>query len=120
MFWFFFFFFQAEDGIRDLTVTGVQTCALPISWSAAPVMPWAPPTTVTRPRSPLCIVGVSFGSRAPAHPSVTSRGHTGSAGGGPVSTPPTFPPPPPARRVPPAGPPHRPHHSPRTGPPTSP
>src|SRR6185312_16883765 len=30
-----FFFFQAEDGIRDLIVTGVQTCALPIS----------PPTT---------------------------------------------------------------------------
>src|SRR2546430_16713683 len=29
-----FFFFQAEDGIRDLTVTGVQTCALPI---------WLPP-----------------------------------------------------------------------------
>src|SRR5256886_5905804 len=28
-----FFFFQAEDGIRDLTVTGVQTCALPISRS---------------------------------------------------------------------------------------
>src|SRR5215204_6652610 len=27
-----FFFFQAEDGIRDLCVTGVQTCALPI-WS---------------------------------------------------------------------------------------
>src|SRR5574340_299500 len=27
---FFFFFFQAEDGIRDLLVTGVQTCALPI------------------------------------------------------------------------------------------
>src|SRR2546427_7229247 len=27
---FVFFFFQAEDGIRDLTVTGVQTCALPI------------------------------------------------------------------------------------------
>src|SRR5689334_24338351 len=26
----FFFFFQAEDGIRDGTVTGVQTCALPI------------------------------------------------------------------------------------------
>src|SRR6266542_4322470 len=41
----FFFFFQAEDGIRDATVTGVQTCALPICreapgrvyrcWSAA-------------------------------------------------------------------------------------
>src|SRR5690606_39526853 len=27
-----FFFFQAEDGIRDFHVTGVQTCALPISW----------------------------------------------------------------------------------------
>src|SRR5256884_9230195 len=29
--WFLFFFFQAEDGIRDVAVTGVQTCALPIS-----------------------------------------------------------------------------------------
>ena len=27
-----FFFFQAEDGIRDIGVTGVQTCALPISF----------------------------------------------------------------------------------------
>src|SRR5205085_6493485 len=36
---FFFFFFQAEDGIRDLTVTGVQTCALPISCR------WILPTT---------------------------------------------------------------------------
>src|SRR5579871_3301898 len=35
----FFFFFQAEDGIRDLYVTGVQTCALPISSSVAP--PWS-------------------------------------------------------------------------------
>src|SRR2546430_4851860 len=34
----FFFFFQAEDGIRDLTVTGVQTCALPI-WNPAPAPP---------------------------------------------------------------------------------
>src|SRR5215203_7063438 len=32
---YFFFFFQAEDGIRDIGVTGVQTCALPISPSAA-------------------------------------------------------------------------------------
>src|SRR2546430_12741958 len=38
---FIFFFFQAEDGIRDLTVTGVQTCALPISSSI--------PTTGSRP-----------------------------------------------------------------------
>src|SRR5439155_12454913 len=34
---FFFFFFQAEDGIRDGHVTGVQTCALPIS-----VVAWGP------------------------------------------------------------------------------
>src|SRR5258707_11022269 len=32
-FLFFFFFFQAEDGIRDIGVTGVQTCALPISFA---------------------------------------------------------------------------------------
>src|SRR2546429_2287798 len=31
----FFFFFQAEDGIRDVAVTGVQTCALPIYVPAA-------------------------------------------------------------------------------------
>src|SRR2546430_9499838 len=39
-----FFFFQAEDGIRDLTVTGVQTCALPISAFAGIVR--APMTSV--------------------------------------------------------------------------
>src|SRR5689334_24598170 len=44
---YFFFFFQAEDGIRDGTVTGVQTCALPISERAgargrsAPSSPWS-------------------------------------------------------------------------------
>src|SRR2546426_10812569 len=32
----FFFFFQAEDGIRDYKVTGVQTCALPIYPKAQP------------------------------------------------------------------------------------
>src|SRR5206468_6838661 len=38
-----FFFFQAEDGIRDLIVTGVQTCALPIfGWRRVPVDPAAP------------------------------------------------------------------------------
>src|SRR3989442_10398483 len=35
------FFFQAEDGIRDADVTGVQTCALPISLPALNVMPLA-------------------------------------------------------------------------------
>src|SRR6266403_3725930 len=38
---FFFFFFQAEDGIRDLYVTGVQTCALPISPEDVTPSPWA-------------------------------------------------------------------------------
>src|SRR5574340_1473472 len=48
---FFFFFFQAEDGIRDLLVTGVQTCALPISRgcsrAAAPVCGFSRGTTAT-------------------------------------------------------------------------
>src|SRR5882757_10566477 len=37
---FIFFFFQAEDGIRDIGVTGVQTCALPI-WPCAGIAPRA-------------------------------------------------------------------------------
>src|SRR5256885_2902967 len=41
-----FFFFQAEDGIRDYKVTGVQTCALPISFITAV---W--PSTDVRSRS---------------------------------------------------------------------
>src|SRR5689334_24537283 len=39
-FFFFFFFFQAEDGIRDGTVTGVQTCALPIFASKWQFLPY--------------------------------------------------------------------------------
>src|SRR5205823_11969515 len=35
----FIFFFQAEDGIRDKLVTGVQTCALPISRSCMILLP---------------------------------------------------------------------------------
>src|SRR2546430_7579282 len=35
------FFFQAEDGIRDLTVTGVQTCALPIFISKPALVAWS-------------------------------------------------------------------------------
>src|SRR5438105_7610145 len=41
-----FFFFQAEDGIRDPLVTGVQTCALPISTSATGFMEMAVPHAV--------------------------------------------------------------------------
>src|SRR5207247_5049052 len=62
-----FFFFQAEDGIRDPLVTGVQTCALPISAKSksaacAPLPPAAapsqagdnaaPPARTTRPTAP--------------------------------------------------------------------
>src|SRR5256885_6189273 len=59
----FFFFFQAEDGIRDYKVTGVQTCALPISSPA-------PPRASLRPRSP----GGPRGSR----PRAPDRGPPGS------------------------------------------
>ena len=38
------FFFQAEDGIRDLTVTGVQTCALPIYTPRYQKRPPPPPS----------------------------------------------------------------------------
>src|SRR2546421_5739289 len=44
-----FFFFQAEDGIRDLIVTGVQTCALPISPLA--IAPIAVAAAVARSRA---------------------------------------------------------------------
>src|SRR5690606_41173239 len=36
-----YFFFQAEDGIRDFHVTGVQTCALPISYKDQMLTRWA-------------------------------------------------------------------------------
>src|SRR5436309_10849126 len=44
----FFFFFQAEDGIRDFHVTGVQTCALPISGLLVAIEPdfWVPATMI--------------------------------------------------------------------------
>src|SRR5207245_6014543 len=52
-----FLFFQAEDGIRDATVTGVQTCALPISeW-------WRADCATRAPRSP-AVRRSAAGSRA--------------------------------------------------------
>src|SRR5205823_11571631 len=42
----FFFFFQAEDGIRDKLVTGVQTCALPIFWRSSST--WSSASIVSR------------------------------------------------------------------------
>src|SRR3989454_5645024 len=71
LFIFFFFFFQAEDGIRDYKVTGVQTCALPIS-CAVPLVALGPhsgksywgrtrPTTQRRKRSVLLPSGRCVG-----------------------------------------------------------
>src|SRR5438094_10524844 len=53
------FFFQAEDGIRDRTVTGVQTCALPISPTVTVEPPSPPPGSSTaygRPATVTCTV----------------------------------------------------------------
>src|SRR5256885_7840183 len=54
----FLFFFQAEDGIRDYKVTGVQTCALPISYAptatARPSVLWIPRLTSSGSSSPPC------------------------------------------------------------------
>src|SRR5207244_5994616 len=51
----FFFFFQAEDGIRDDLVTGVQTCALPICKRppGAPAAAYLPSAVMARSCSPL-------------------------------------------------------------------
>src|SRR3989441_13349147 len=55
-----FFFFQAEDGIRDKLVTGVQTCALPISVPDLQNGVRQPAITATR--RPLA-TGITFSSR---------------------------------------------------------
>src|SRR5438132_14193423 len=80
-----YFFFQAEDGIRDHCVTGVQTCALPISsacWSMgigdsppprgsrtprSPAPPPSPPTSRARMRSEERRVGKECRSRGGAY-----------------------------------------------------
>src|SRR2546430_6252923 len=53
-----FFFFQAEDGIRDLTVTGVQTCALPILIRMS-LRRGSSAAAVKRPRSPISTQGAA-------------------------------------------------------------
>src|SRR5207244_7258488 len=58
----FFFFFQAEDGIRDDLVTGVQTCALPIS-SASPS--WLSPAAPRRRTTTTCSLRGRRGSSRP-------------------------------------------------------
>src|SRR5256885_11823128 len=60
----FFFFFQAEDGIRDYKVTGVQTCALPI-WAIA--IPTARATSSSSSR---------WGSQSPSSSGGAGRGRS--------------------------------------------
>src|SRR5207302_3883185 len=61
-----FFFFQAEDGIRDFHVTGVQTCALPIFWM-----------TIARPsRSDILSRGATMCCRAVPSVPTTSGGRS--------------------------------------------
>src|SRR5690606_5182766 len=106
-----FFFFQAEDGIRDFHVTGVQTCALPISrFAAEPGSTKKPPgrtteTADTRKEEARCRA-VRRGSRAswqkrypctrrPRYPLAASRRQGVSVWDGPPGAVPW-----PVRRVP--------------------
>src|SRR2546422_4615248 len=113
------FFFQAEDGIRDVAVTGVQTCALPISscsstrrpfsrvaastrspdWAAAPPAARTRRTRATR-NARIVLPSVSSGfyaalGRAPPPPPPSPPGRGGRVAGGPRPAPPSAPPPPP-------------------------
>src|SRR5260370_22252195 len=58
---YFFFFFQAEDGIRDSSVTGVQTCALPISSPVTLPLPLKNPKI----SSVSVLTGTSFATGSP-------------------------------------------------------
>src|SRR3989449_8384932 len=59
---YFFFFFQAEDGIRDVAVTGVQTCALPILSVAPPGL--LPSATVMVPLTPVATLPRASSARS--------------------------------------------------------
>src|SRR3989441_1466128 len=77
----FFFFFQAEDGIRDKLVTGVQTCALPISVAAPPRSLWrsglegAPGGGRTRDSQ---ASGLCWGVHLRPHPHTATQGQPGT------------------------------------------
>src|SRR5206468_9116455 len=71
------FFIQAEDGIRDLIVTGVQTCALPISDGECPFLANSldvdranllPATNGHSPSAPLALAATTAWGRASAYP----------------------------------------------------
>src|SRR5437868_12947166 len=75
----FFFFFQAEDGIRDRNVTGVQTCALPISTQTPPPTPQRAVPAGHRP-------GVAVPTLPPAPPAPPLPHSAGPRRGAPASS----------------------------------
>src|SRR5256885_8028138 len=66
-----FFFFQAEDGIRDYKVTGVQTCALPISLPSKTTLSAAPATPAAGANDAITITVASGSSSSTATPTGT-------------------------------------------------
>src|SRR2546429_4128315 len=86
-----FFFFQAEDGIRDVAVTGVQTCALPISSRRGAPAAGRPRVRAGRARRAAAPDSAVRPQRCAARPraSLPPRAPFGSAarGGGPPSPP---------------------------------
>src|SRR5215813_781767 len=74
--WFWFFFFQAEDGIRAADVTGVQTCALPI----CPAVRFGPPRDA-RPLAGSAGEPLGLPARAGAHPDGPNPAGTGPGAG---------------------------------------
>src|SRR5690349_21978942 len=79
-----FFFFQAEDGIRDLYVTGVQTCALPISSArraSARAAPASRRSTSSRPPPPAGTPSAPPGSSSPTRSSRSEERRVGKGGG---------------------------------------
>src|SRR5205085_7850861 len=77
------FFFQAEDGIRDLTVTGVQTCALPIlTMSSADYLEeWFEFEPLKATKSASGIIGTFMGPRSPGSAYVLLHHYMGEIDG---------------------------------------
>src|SRR5437762_10042042 len=87
-FWhvYFDFFFQAEDGIRDTSVTGVQTCALPISASPAPSSPINSATVPPSPVEKVRLFRSLFRGREEVFPTRFVSKKTGKSGYAPACT----------------------------------